>query len=45
MTALTGTINVGLIQLSIRLDIPMDEETGDIAVEAKRSDEQSAETN
>lgn len=43
MTALTGTINVGLIQLSIRLDIPMDEETGDIAVDAKRSDEQSAE--
>lgn len=38
MTALTGTINVGVIQLSIRLDIPMDEETGDIAVEAKLGD-------
>lgn len=44
MAALTGTINVGVIQLSIRLDIPMDEETGDIAVTAKRSDEESAGT-
>jgi hypothetical protein len=43
MAALTGTINAGIIQLSITLDIPMDEETGDIAIEAKRSDEQSAE--
>jgi hypothetical protein len=33
MTALTGTINVGVIQLSIRLDIPMDEETGEIKME------------
>lgn len=33
MTALTGTINVGVIQLSIRLDIPMDEETGEIRME------------
>ncbi|MEL6171559.1 MAG: hypothetical protein AAFN08_16995 [Cyanobacteria bacterium J06559_3] len=43
MTALTGTINVGVIQLSIRLDIPMDEETGDIAVEAKPKDVRSDE--
>jgi hypothetical protein len=35
MTALTGTINVGVIQLSIRLDIPMDEETGEIVAEAQ----------
>lgn len=35
MTALTGTINVGVIQLSIRLDIPMDEETGEINMEVK----------
>ncbi len=35
MTALTGTINVGVIQLSIRLDIPMDEETGEISMEVK----------
>lgn len=32
-TALTGTINVGIIQLSIRLDIPMDQETGEIAMD------------
>lgn len=38
MTALTGTINVGVVQLSIRLDIPMDEETGNITVEAKPKD-------
>jgi hypothetical protein len=44
MAALTGTINVGVIQLSIRLDIPMDEETGEIAVEVKRSDEETDET-
>lgn len=35
MAALTGTVNVGVIQLSIRLDIPMDEETGEIAVDIK----------
>ena len=35
MAALTGTVNVGVIQLSIRLDIPMDEETGEIAVDMK----------
>lgn len=35
MAALTGTINAGVIQLSIRLDIPMDEETGEIIAEAK----------
>jgi hypothetical protein len=39
MTALTGTINVGVIQLSIRLDIPMDEETGEISIETKQSNE------
>ena len=32
-TALTSTINAGVIQLSIRVDIPMNETTGDIAVE------------
>jgi hypothetical protein len=32
-TALTGTINVGIIQLSICLDIPMDQETGEIAMD------------
>lgn len=37
MTALTGTINVGVIQLSIRLDIPMDEETGEISGEVSTS--------
>jgi hypothetical protein len=42
MAALTGTINVGVIQLSIRLDIPMDEETGEIAVEVKRNGGESA---
>lgn len=32
-TALTGTINVGVIQLSIRVDIPMNEQTGEIELE------------
>lgn len=32
-TALTGTINVGVIQLSIRVDIPMSDQTGEIEVE------------
>lgn len=34
-TALTGTINVGVIQLSIRVDIPMDEETGEIEIKVE----------
>ncbi|MEM6251775.1 MAG: hypothetical protein AAF821_02530 [Cyanobacteria bacterium P01_D01_bin.156] len=38
MTALTGTINVGVIQLSIRVDIPMDEETGEITFEVNDKD-------
>ncbi|MBE9063705.1 hypothetical protein [cf. Phormidesmis sp. LEGE 11477] len=32
-TALTGTINVGVIQLSIRVDIPMNEQTGEVEME------------
>lgn len=38
MTALTGTINVGVIQLSIRLDIPMNEDTGAIEIEIPTDD-------
>lgn len=35
-TALTGTINVGVIQLSIRLDIPMNEKTGEIEIDIEQ---------
>ena len=41
MTALTGSINVGVIQLSIRVDIPMNEETGEIAFDIEQKEASS----